>query len=185
MAPYAHTPSQAQLVAIAITPKVTGLLSILGNGYIIRDCYQQLNKVQRGRGGTLSSSGHTYQRLMIGMSLSNSIMSFGFVLSTLPMPKDTTFAWRPMGNTQTCTFAGCLTMMGVTPVMYNASLSIYYLLRIRYGWTFSQLVRVERWLHVVPWVWGISAVIVGVVMKLFNAGHYECWLAPFPRKYIQ
>jgi hypothetical protein len=170
---------------MAITPKVSGFLSLLGSGYIVYDCYRQLKTAQGGSGITLSanSSAHIYQRLMIGMSLSDMIMSFSFVLSTLPMPRGTPNTWGALGTTGSCSFIGSFTMMGVVPVMYNASLSIYYLLRIRNGWTLSQLHAVEKWLHCVPWVWGLLTVIAGLSLKLFNSGLFECWLAPFPRKY--
>jgi hypothetical protein len=110
-------------------------------------------------------------------------MSFGFVLSTLPAPRGSPNVWGAIGNTQSCTFAGMFTMMGVVPTMYNGSLSIYYLLRIRNGWTQTQLRGIEKWLHGVPWIWGISVVIASLFLKLFNSGLFECWMAPYPRKY--
>ncbi|GKY92089.1 hypothetical protein MPSEU_000180300 [Mayamaea pseudoterrestris] len=182
MAPFTGNPTQAQMVAMAITPKISGLLSMLGSGYIVRDCLRQLKSGERGRGGTVTtSSGHIYQRLMIGMSISDMIMSFGFVLSTLLAPKDTPNMWGNIGNTQSCTFSGMFNLFGVTPTLYNGSLSIYYLLRIRNGWTQSQLQNVEKWLHGIPWIWGISVVIASLALKLLNSGLFECWLAPFPQ----
>jgi hypothetical protein len=184
MAPFTGSPSETQQIAIAITPKISGFLSLLGSGYIVYDCHRQLRSGERGRGGTVStsSSAHTYQRLMIGMSVSDMLMSIGFVLSTLPAPRDTENIWGALGNTQTCTFAGMFTMMGVVPVMYNASLSIYYLLRIKHGWSQTQLHSAEKWLHGVPWIWGVATVVASLWLKLFNSGYFECWLAPFPRK---
>ena len=184
MAPFTGNPTHAQMVAMAITPKVSGFLSLLGSGYIVRDCFRQLKSGERGRGGTVStnSSAHIYQRLMIGMSISDMIMSFGFVLSTLPAPRGSPDVWGAIGNTQSCTFAGMFTLFGVVPTLYNGSLSIYYLLRIRNGWTQSQLRNVEKWLHGVPVIWGIMCVLVALSKKLLNSGLFECWLAPFPRK---
>ena len=184
MAPYKTNPNHAQMVAIAMTPRITGFLSMLGSGYIVYDCFRQLKSGERGRGGTVSTSStaHTYQRLMIGLSVSDMIMAFGFVLSTLPIPRGTPNVWGAIGNTQSCTFAGMFTLFGVVPIMYNASLSIYYVLRIRHGWTQSQLHGIEKWLHLVPWMWGISIEAASLSLKLLNSGAFECWLAPYPRK---
>ncbi|GKY92002.1 hypothetical protein MPSEU_000171800 [Mayamaea pseudoterrestris] len=180
MAPYEVPPTLAQLIAIAMTPRVTGVFSMLGSGYIVHDCWRQLRTTVRGRGGIVSTA-HTYQRLMIGLSVSDMIMTFGFVLSTLPIPRDTPYIWGNVGNTKSCAFAGMFTTFGVVPTMYNASLSIYYLLRIRHGWTPTQLRKVETWLHIVPWVWGVCIVVASLSLKLFNSGYFECWLAPFPQ----
>lgn len=180
MAPFTGNPTYAQMVAMAMTPKITGLLSMCGSGYITWDCYRQL-KASTGGATHTSSSANIYQRLMIGMSVSDMIMSFGFVLSTLLAPRGTKNVWGAIGNTQSCTFSGMFTLFGVVPTMYNASLSIYYILRIRNGWTLSQLRAVEPYLHGVPWIWGIAVVLAAVSLKLLNCGLFECWLAPFPR----
>ena len=122
MAPFNGQPSRAQQILLALAPKFTGFLSLLGSSYIIYDC---LARTKRGR--------HTYHRLMVGLSVADMTMTTGLFLSTWPMPEDTANVAFAVGNTHTCAVVGFLEQAGVTAVLYNAALSVYYLLRIRQG----------------------------------------------------
>ena len=123
-----------------------------------------------------------YQRLMIGLSCSDVLMSVGLFTSTWPMPKDTPYVWGAAGNTVTCEFVGAIEQFGVAAVMYNASLSIYYLLRIRNGWAVTKISKqIEPALHVIPIVFALATVIASLVLDLFNSGLFDCWIAPFPQ----
>ena len=172
MAPFTGEPSYSQQVALAIVPKITSSLSIIGSSYIIFDCVRALRRKRDDR--------NTYRRLMIGISGVDITMSSCFFLSTWPMPRGTPFVFGARGSTQTCTAQGFFAQIGVSSVMYNASLSTYYLLVIRYGWLESRVVHVEPWLHAIPLVFGFATMIVGLCLKLYNYGVWDCWIAPYP-----
>lgn len=72
-------------------------------------------------------------------------------------------------------------MACVSSVLYSGSLSIYYLLRIRNGWKEWQIVKYEPFMHLIPIVFGLSTMIAGLVLNLFNSGIFDCWIAPFPQ----
>jgi hypothetical protein len=156
-----------------IAPKISASLSIFGSSYILYDA------LVRSSNNGLS----TYHRLMIGLSISDLLMSIGLFTSTLPMPSDTPDVQFAVGNTQKCAAVGFLEQAGVAAVMYNASLSTYYLLRIRYGWPTSKLVQAEKWaLHSIPIVFGLGTMIASLALGLFNSGLFDCWIAPFPQE---
>ena len=174
MAPFTGEPSYSQQVALAIVPKITSSLSIVGSSYIIFDCVRALRKK------TQTGNRNTYRRLMMGLSAVDITMSICFFMSTWPMPRGTPFVFGARGTTQTCTAQGFFAQIGVSSVMYNASLSTYYLLVVRYGWPESRVADVEPWLHAIPLVFGFATMIVGLFLKLYNYGVWDCWIAPYP-----
>eukprot|EP00543_Licmophora_paradoxa_P005567 CAMPEP_0202444278 /NCGR_PEP_ID=MMETSP1360-20130828/3416_1 /ASSEMBLY_ACC=CAM_ASM_000848 /TAXON_ID=515479 /ORGANISM="Licmophora paradoxa, Strain CCMP2313" /LENGTH=340 /DNA_ID=CAMNT_0049060241 /DNA_START=221 /DNA_END=1243 /DNA_ORIENTATION=- len=98
------------------------------------------------------------------------------------MPTDTEFVWGAIGTTETCTIVGFMEQSSVAGIMYNGSLSIFYLLRIRYGWSAHKIERLaEQWLHIVPITFGISTMVAGLPLKLYNSGIFDCWIAPYPQ----
>lgn len=178
MAPFNGVPSQRQQVALALAPKFTASLSICGSSYIIYDCWiRDILRNDEGQKGKKT----TYHRLLVGLSVCDLLMSIGLFTSTWPMPSDTPNVWGASGTVQSCEAIGFLEQMGLAAVMYNASLSVYYLLRIRFGWTPSQTEKVELPLHLVPVIFGLATAIASVKLDLFNSGIFDCWIAPFPQ----
>jgi hypothetical protein len=80
-----------------------------------------------------------------------------------------------------CEAIGFLEQAGVAAVMYNASLSFYYLFRIRYGWSSTKLAWGELVLHMIPLVFGVATMITSLSLDLYNSGLFDCWIAPFPQ----
>uniref|UniRef100_A0A7S4SJ42 G-protein coupled receptors family 1 profile domain-containing protein n=1 Tax=Ditylum brightwellii TaxID=49249 RepID=A0A7S4SJ42_9STRA len=64
--------------------------------------------------------------------------------------------------------------------MYNAMLSIYYLLTVRYGWKENQLKKLEKYFFGIPIVFGLATAVAGVALKLFNNANLWCWISPLP-----
>jgi hypothetical protein len=174
MAPFSGVPTHAQQVTLALAPKFAAALSITGSTYIVYDVLR-IRKRKK-------ASFQTFQRLMIGLSVFDILMSAGLFTSTWLMPSDTEFVWGARGTTATCSVIGFIEQAGVAAVMYNGSLSILYLLTIQYGWTSTRLQRsVEIWLHLVPILFAVSTMVAGIPLKLYNSGLFDCWIAPFPQ----
>ena len=121
---------ESREAALAIIPKITGGLSFLGSGGI---AYQVLSdRTKRGK---------TFHRLVALMSLCDMVSSFGFFLSTWPIPHGVNQGWgRPehyaaTGNAATCTAQGFGIQFGITTAFFNLMLSIHYLLVVRYNHT--------------------------------------------------
>jgi hypothetical protein len=202
MAPYSGIPSHRQQVTLALAPKFTAALSILGSMYIIVDvvskryknCWhkkatsqQQQQQRQQQQNSNINSNNNsttgTYHRLLIGLSVTDLIMSLGLFTSTWPMPVDTPHVYGAVGNTQTCTLVGFLETCGVGTVIYNASLSFYYLVRIRHGWSTRRIVQthVELYMHIVPIGFALVTMFAGLFLDLYNSGLFDCWIAPLPQ----
>jgi len=117
-----------------------------------------------------------YHRLMIGLCTCDILMSIGLFTSTWPMPADTENVWGALGTVETCEVVGFLEQSGLSATMYNGSLSIYYLLRVRYNWAPKQLDKVEKWLHAIPILFGLVTMVAGLILDLFNSGLFDCWI---------
>ena len=81
---------------------------------------------------------NTYHRIMFVLSCADIIYSTSIGLATLPMPRDVgevypAFAGRGFGTTLTCTIQGFVSSSSLVFIAWvNISLSVYYLLKIRY-----------------------------------------------------
>ena len=186
MAPYTGEPSQTEQIVLALAPKVAAFFSVLGSSYIIYDVLRK--KTTRQEGQSLYSrrprpqrSITTYHRLMVGLSVCDISMSCGLFTSTWFMPRNTPHVWGARGTTVTCEVIGFFEQAGVAAVLYNGSLSTYYLLRIRSSWVDAQILRIEPILHAIPIVFGLSTMIAGIPLKLYNSGIFDCWIAPYPQ----
>jgi hypothetical protein len=157
------TPQQNRI--LAILPKISGGLSCFFSGLIIYTILR--DKKRRSR---------TYHRLMLGISCCDLSASFWLGLSTWPIPEGGA-TWA-VGNKTTCNVQGFFTQLGIASSFYNASLSFYYLLVVRYGWKERQLKWVERlFFHSIPLLWGLVSAITGLSIHVYGNASLWCWVS--------
>jgi G protein-coupled glucose receptor regulating Gpa2 len=157
-----------QQQALAIIPKITGVLSALLSGLttfvICRDPHKRCK---------------VYHRLILGMSLADISSSLWLSLSTWPIPAETNVLWA-VGTTASCNVQGFFTQFGISSPLYNSSLALYYVLAVRYGWKEIQLHSIEIWFHVLPVGWALITAIAGLPLEIFNSANLWCWIANDP-----
>jgi hypothetical protein len=156
---------------LAILPKVSGTLSCFFSGVIIYTILR--DKKRRSR---------TYHRLIFGISCCDLSASFWLALSTWPIPEDGAL-WA-VGNETTCNLQGFFTQLGIASSFYNASLSFYYVLVVRYGWKEHQLKWAERFFfHSIPLLWGLVSAITGLSIGVYGNASLWCWVSPLYQKF--
>ena len=161
--------------AIAIIPKVTGMISFVFSGYTI---WHILRVPRRRR--------LTKYRLLVGISVHDMIASFfGFFLSTWPIPADTWLVYGNVGTRRTCTMQGFFFQAGIgTGPLYSAALTTFYLLNIVFEMTTDKIVKnAEPLLHAIPIAFGWGTAIAGLPLTLYNAADrvgFMCWIAEYP-----
>jgi hypothetical protein len=132
--------------AVALIPKITGLLSLLGSSYIIFDI------AVRNRGNKMFQT--TFHRLLIGLSVADLFSSLAYFLSHWMFPAQVPLGTDPewyhvlfpyaTGNQATCTTQGFLLQLGqLASILFTAFISIQFVLKVRYRWTASQMRRAE------------------------------------------
>uniref|UniRef100_A0A7S2EJG5 G-protein coupled receptors family 1 profile domain-containing protein n=1 Tax=Ditylum brightwellii TaxID=49249 RepID=A0A7S2EJG5_9STRA len=158
--------SIAQRKALAIVPKVTGVLSMTGSGLIIYDILPNRKKRKK-----------TYFRIMCAMSIFDFVTSFMYALSTWPIPAESG-ALYASGTEGTCIFQGFFIQLSLAAPLYNLSLAIYYLLFITYQWKEREIKKLERFLHPAIMVIAFGIAIAGLPLRLYNNSNVWCWIAP-------
>ena len=138
-------------IAVAAATMIGALLSFIGSGCIIwniiwRRKYQQ----------------DTYHRLLLGICSLNALGAIGWLMAPLAPPKDSSPRALSIGNTASCTSQAVLIQTGVGFMIYNACLSIYYVLMIRYNVSKKRMIWREKIMHAMSLLWGIGAAIIPV-----------------------
>lgn len=160
--------SHWQAVGLAIAPKCGAPLSILGSSFIIFDIVKSRAKL-----------GRTYSRLMLGMSAIDIAFSTGTFFSTWAIPEGSPALWAS-GTQATCSAQGFLIQLGVGTVLYNASLSIFYLCVVALSMTDEKMKKMEWILHAIPLGFSFGTAAAGIPLKLYNNVGLLCWIASLP-----
>ncbi|KAL7557305.1 hypothetical protein ACA910_016265 [Epithemia clementina (nom. ined.)] len=164
--------SKAQQAALAFVPKVSSLLSLFGSIWISAEVVTD-SEIPKLR--------HPYHRLLLAMSVYDILESVWNFMSTWTIPKGTEGVWDPRGNTQTCTAQGFFLTLSVAVPLYNAFLSVYYMLVINYRFSDDILKkRVEPAFHLIAFVWAFGTALVAAWMGMINNANLWCWIAPHP-----
>jgi hypothetical protein len=161
----------AKSKTLALLPKFTGALSVIGSTYIFQDVVFHKNPIHR-----------VYHRLVLGLSCADMVASFVIILSTWPIP-EMQGVYLASGTTQTCTAQGFFNELGnmATP-LYNTSLCAYYVLVIRNAWVEDRIrSRAEPWMHAIPITISSTISLLGLPFDLYNNAGFLCWIAAFPQ----
>ena len=148
-----------------ISRNITGGLSFAGNVFIIQDIIRHRNEIAQNG---------VYGRLMIGLAGTDILTSICSSLAAWPMPKG--YFIMAVGSTGTCDATGFFTQIGLigTP-LYNCSLVVNYLLRLRYLWGERKVEKVEKWLHIVPLSFSIASAFLGLIFNVYGPIGVNCW----------
>jgi len=167
--------TDSQIRVLAIIPSVVAPISLVGSVCIV---YKILRQDRPNKKAS------TYLRLMIAQSLVDIVTSSWFMLGPLPVLEETTGKFGARGNTATCSALGFFTQLGVSSVFYNASLLLYFLLKIRYKVKDDYLSKwIEPWMHIISILVPLIQASSGVALGLFNPaglGLTRCYIIPYP-----
>ena len=89
----------------------------------------------------------------------------------------TEFPFR-LGNKASCSAQGFIVQSSIASPIYNAVLSLYYLLVIKYRWPDQKLKSVEKYMHRVPISFGIVTATIVLCLDMYNPAAWDCWIGP-------
>jgi hypothetical protein len=157
---------------LTFVPIASAVLSITGASAIL---YNLLSDHQR----RFTSP---YFRIMFGLSLTDCIFGFVVVIHSFLAPKGTPGLFYAIGNQASCEAVGFLRhFTAFIQPLYVASLSLYYLLVIKYDVSddfFKK--KVEPWLHVVSIGYPLLGSIVAESFGMFNPTPAGCTMSAYP-----
>jgi hypothetical protein len=165
--------SPKQQIIMAITPKISAFIATLADLWIIIEIVTD--------NSTKNKRNNPYHRLLGAMCLYDLMESFWNFASTWPLPRGTPGAFAAAGTRTTCTVQGFFLSMGIAVPIYNASLSFYYLLVIRYNYTDETIRRrIEPMMHLLALTFSFGVSFYSISTDLFNPANLWCWIAPVP-----
>ena len=85
-----------------------------------------------------------------------------------------------MGSPASCDAQGFIVQFSSAGFLYMCALQLMYLLMIRYGWKERDILKLEKWFHIIPLAFGIMTATAALVMQQYNAADWDCWIAPYP-----
>jgi len=118
----------------------------------------------------------SYRRILLCLSIADVIQSLSIILGPFAVPQDTPDSIWAIGNTASCTTQGFLLNVAVaaTP-MYTFGLSIYFLLRVKYGMSREDFAAVVEWKwHTVTLLWNLVGNAYILFTKSINATRAGC-----------
>jgi len=113
----------------------------------------------------ITNSISSYHRIIMMMSIWDFIViSLGKFPASWAMPVDTPNVWYAAGTRQTCTMQGFFIQFSLIVPIYNSMTALYYLLVVHFGLSNRVIAtKVERWIHICPFVVAFSFAFVGLV----------------------
>jgi hypothetical protein len=160
-------------VAEALVPKFGAALSLFGSSMILYELHLDWRQGNARDGAT--------SRILVSMSIADIIFSLGYFLTTWPAPSDLNYIRFNVGNQATCTFQGFIVQLGyVASPLFNITLALCFLLRIRCQWTDFRLKRLEPWTQGFIWSFALACAIYPIPLGLYNNAWEICWIEPYP-----
>lgn len=159
---------------LSIIPHVVGLMSIIGSSTIIIDIVKNKRNVMI-----------THHRILIVLSACDIISSFAHGWSTWAVPQGQNMGWgnsyhyAAKGNDATCNAQAAGIQFGMTTAYLSVSLSISYILIIKYGVTDATIKKYfEPFLIGFPLLVGIMLTMPGFVLGIYGNSNLWCWISP-------
>ena len=169
--------SEGQRQACQIVLRIASVLSILGSGFII------YNLLGPRRESELKET--MFSRLLLGLCISDLCSSVALFFGAWPIPKDSfheAHLHDNAGTRLTCNVQGfALQVFYFASIFYTASLSINFLLCVKYNWKERELKKkVEPWLHVTSWAIPMVLAVICLVFEMFNPTAFFCYVVTYP-----
>jgi len=151
---------------------ISSTLSILGSTSIIhlilRDNQVNLNEY--------------YHRLLLGLSIMDLFVTVSLFVSPFTLPAFTNLRFAA-GTTVSCEVTAFFPQLIMGSYIYNASLSVYFLLTVKHGMKENEIAKwFEPYVHIVPVVVPIVTASIGLATDVFNPSVllFMCMAEPFP-----
>lgn len=155
-------------IALFILQKMACCLSALGSLMII----SQVTRSEFNRR-------KTQQRLILAISVIDFQTSIIWIFTPLFMPADSDYPFA-LGNRASCDAQGFIVQFSSAGFLYMCALQFMYLLVIKYGWKQRDIMKLEKWFHIIPNAFGFATATTALVLKQYNSANWDCWIAPLP-----
>lgn len=175
--------TNSQKYAMAIVPKISGLLSWYGSFSIVHDIILGRQNTRSSSSSTQRTRLNTKKRLLLALSISDIILTTSFLLSTWAIPSDAPYDYFVfnVGSRFTCNLQGFFQTSGLSVPLYNTCLCVYYLLRSKRNWPEERIARdAEPYFHRVGIAFPLIFAVVPFFAEAYNPTPIGCAMARYP-----
>jgi len=160
---------------ISTIPHFTGMLSLLGSGWIISKVLSDAKRRE-----------HVYHRIMLVLSTFDFFLSFWMFMAKWAHPTNQGVSkWNDPdcpqchGTVGTCEASGFFIMLGTIAIpLYNVALSVYYYLVICKGWKEEALKSsFEKYVHVAIITSSLVLALIPIPLELYNPYNFFCYVS--------
>ena len=167
--------TEKEIIGLHVVRTTACIASIIGSVFVLQNVLRSPTRRRR-----------VMTRLLVGMALMDLLFTITTILGPLAVPRSfsnmypTSISWA-VGTWETCQAFGFVGQSAsIASVLYNVSLTFYYLVTIRYGWKERRLRRRELWLHGIPLLVGWGTGLAALLLEFFNPTLLSCRLASYP-----
>jgi len=161
--------SIAQERALAILPKLTGVLGFTGSAIIIAEI---VATHRRGRGNPIL-------RALLGMSVFYLLDAFAWTMSTWLVPESSGFAFAA-GSVTSCAFQGFWLQAVIAGPLYNAVMALYFYLVSCKDKDSDYLATIEKFIHGIVLLFALGTSFAFLGMNQYNHIGAVCWVNGSP-----
>jgi hypothetical protein len=167
--------SDNQEILLAVLQLSSATLSLVGSYTIVYKIVLNLNR---------NKTTTPYELIMLGLSGCDILASVTYAMGPFLLPRETSQRITALGDDSTCSKLGFLTQFAcVWAVWYNALLSYYYLLTVRYQVKPLEFRRkYELWMHLSGVIFFSITAIVGLMGDWYSEERLTmaCWIDEVP-----
>jgi hypothetical protein len=167
--------SDNQEILLAVLQVSSASLSLIGSSTIV---YKIVLNLKRNKTTT------PYERIMMGLSSCDILASVTYAMAPFLLPRQTSQRITSLGNDATCSILGFLIQLScIWAVWYNALLSFYFLLTVRYQVKPMEFRRkYELWMHLSGAIFFPITAITGLAGGWYSEERLTmaCWIDEVP-----
>ena len=160
--------SDSQQIILSVLMMVSATLSIVGSSSIVYRVALNPRKTK------------SYDRIMLGLSCADIISSLSFLLSPILVPAETSSRVWAMGTNVSCAALGWLRQLGFSSLGYNAFLSIYYVMILRFDISTEDFAAsYEAFIHVLTIFYFLVTATGGFLFQVYSElpVGIGCWVS--------
>lgn len=153
-------------------PRFFAAFSIVGSGLVLLILYRTWRKSRKLT---------TYDRLILGISIMDLVLSTALVCGPAPIPDGTPGYVGAHGTTATCTLQAFMLQVGNGTIFYSQMLLLNFVLTIRFNLREKTISKyIEPWMHILPLLYHFGTAFAALKLDLLNPSTIYCWIGPSP-----
>lgn len=162
-----NTLTQKQKVALAITPKITALISILALVYAVQLIIRTPHRMRI-----------LCNRILLGMYMTDILRCLTYLVGTWMIPVGTDSVFMATGTISTCRAQAFVSQFGLAVPLYALLFNFYFFIAIKNDFNHNRVRWAEKWCHIFPLSISLLLAILLLALQKDGLDVNRCWIPP-------